>query len=110
MGYDDGTNNYPQQAFVSRLQGLNVGIGEREPIHVEVSPNPSAGQFTIQLDHYSGGEEVEVRDALGRAVLQQRITDASMVLDLSRQADGLYTIAVRSKAHVPVVKRVVIQR
>jgi uncharacterized delta-60 repeat protein len=110
VGYDDGTNNYPQQAFVSRLQGLNVGIGEREPVHVEVSPNPSAGQFTIQLDHYSGGEEVEVRDALGRAVLQQRITDASMVLDLSRQADGLYTIAVRSKAHVPVVQRVVIQR
>jgi uncharacterized delta-60 repeat protein len=110
VGYDDGTNNYPQQAFVSRLHGLNVGIGEREPIHVEVSPNPSAGQFTIQLDHYSGGEEVEVRDALGRAVLQQRITDASMVLDLSRQADGLYTIAVRIKAHVPVVQRVVIQR
>jgi hypothetical protein len=53
---------------------------------------------------------VEVRDALGRTVLQQRITSASMVLDLSRQAEGLYTVAVRSKGRAPVVQRVIIQR
>ncbi len=27
MGYDDGTTNYPQQGFVSRLHGFNVGWG-----------------------------------------------------------------------------------
>ncbi|MBK9147653.1 MAG: T9SS type A sorting domain-containing protein [Flavobacteriales bacterium] len=109
VGYDDGTNNYPQQAFVSRLHGLNVGIGERAPIHVEVFPNPSVGHVTIQLDRCTGAEELEVCDALGRMVLQQRITGASMVLDLSQQADGLYTLAVRSKGRAPVVQRVVIQ-
>lgn len=108
-GYDDGTTNDPTQRFISRLYGLNVGLEEQQQVQLEVFPNPSGGQVTIQLDHYSGGEEVEVRDALGRTVLQQRLTGASMVLDLSQQADGLYTIAVRSKAHVPVVRRVVIQ-
>lgn len=110
VGYDDGTNNYPQQAFVSRLHGLHVGIGKHEQLQVDVFPNPSMGQFTIQLDRFSGSEEMEVRDALGRTVLQQHLTSTSMVLDLSQQADGLYTIAVRSKAHLPVVQRVVIQR
>jgi len=109
-GYSDGTTNDPTQRFVSRLYGLNVGVEERDQIQLEVFPNPSTGQVTIQLDRYTGVEVVEVRDALGRSVMQQRLTGASMALDLSQQADGLYTIAVRSKAHPPVVRRVVIQR
>ena len=28
-GYDDGTTNYPNQRFVSRLYGLDVGVGEQ---------------------------------------------------------------------------------
>ena len=110
VGYDDGTNNYPQQAFVSRLHGLNVGVREQAPLQVEAFPNPSAGQVTIQLDRADRADEVEVRDALGRSVLHQRLTSASMVLDLSQQAEGLYTVAVRSKGRAPVVKRVIIQR
>ncbi len=109
-GYDDGTTNDPTQRFISRLYGLNVGLEEQQQVQLEVFPNPSGGQVTIRLDHYSGGEEVEVRDAIGRTVLQQRLTGASAVLDLSQQVDGLYTLAVLSKAHVPVVQRVVIQR
>jgi hypothetical protein len=110
VGYDDGTNNYPQQAFVSRLHGLNVGVREQAPLQVEAFPNPSAGQVTIQLDRADRADEVEVRDALGRSVLHQRLTSASMVLDLSQQAEGLYTVAVRSKGRAPVVQRVIIQR
>jgi len=109
-GYDDGTTNDPTQAFVTRLYGLDVGVREQEQLQLEVFPNPSMGQFTIQLDRFSGSDEMEVRDALGRTVLQQHFTCTSMVLDLSQQADGLYTIAVRSKAGVPMVRRVVIQR
>jgi len=108
-GYNDGTNNDPTQAFVTRLYGLDVGVREQAQWKVELFPNPSAGQFTIQLDRYYGGEEVEVRDALGRIVMQQRIGGASMVLDLSRQAEGLYTVAVRSKGRAPVVQRIIIQ-
>ena len=108
-GYDDGTTNDPTQRFISRLYGINVGVAEREQLLVEVFPNPSGGQVTIQLDRFFGGEVVEVRDALGRHVLHKRITGDSMVLDLSQQADGLYTLAVRSNGRTPVVQRVVIQ-
>lgn len=108
-GYDDGTTNDPAQRFISRLYGLNVGVREQQQVHVEVFPNPSTGQFTIQLDRYTGAENLDVQDALGRHVLQQRITAASMVLDLSQQADGLYSLAVRSNGRTPVVQRVVIQ-
>jgi hypothetical protein len=109
-GYHDGTTHHPEQRFVSRLHGLDLGVREQEQLQLEVFPNPSMGQFTIQLDRFSGSDEMEVRDALGRTVLQQHLTSASMELDLSQQADGLYTIALRSKADVPMVRRVVIQR
>lgn len=109
-GYDDGTTNDSTQAFVTRLYGLDVGVREQEQLQLDVFPNPSMGQFIIQLDRFSGSDEMEVRDALGRTVLQQHLTSTSMVLDLSQQAEGLYTIAVRSKAGVPMVRRVVIQR
>jgi len=109
-GYTDGTTNDPTQRFVSRLYGLNVGVAEREQLHVEVFPNPSAGEIIVEVERSDGLEALEVRDALGRSVLQQRITGTRMVLDLSHQADGLYTVTLRSKAHAPVVRRVVIQR
>jgi hypothetical protein len=33
-----------------------------------------------------------------------------VMLDLSQQADGLYTVTLRGRAHATVVRRVVIQR
>jgi len=109
-GYDDGATNDPTQRFISRLYGLNVGVAEREQVRVEVFPNPSAGEVIVELERSDGMEALEVRDALARSVLQQRITGTRMVLDLSQQADGLYTVTLRGRAHAPVVRRVVIQR
>jgi hypothetical protein len=41
-GYHDGTTNYPQQRFISRLYGLDVGIAERNALPPLVPyPNPA---------------------------------------------------------------------
>jgi len=109
-GYDDGTTNDPTQRFISRLYGLNVGVAEREQVQVEVFPNPSAGEVIVELERSLGVETLEVHDALGRSVLQQLITGTRVMLDLSQQADGLYTVTLRGRAHATVVRRVVIQR
>ncbi|MBL7941009.1 MAG: T9SS type A sorting domain-containing protein [Flavobacteriales bacterium] len=48
-GYDDGTINDPEQRFVSRLYGLNVGVREEVALaQLSVFPNPSDGHFEVR--------------------------------------------------------------
>jgi hypothetical protein len=70
-GYHDGTTNYPQQRFISRLYGLYVGIAERNALSPLVPyPNPGTGTFTLELP-LSAPAPLEVLDASGRVVHTQ---------------------------------------
>ncbi|MBL0129660.1 MAG: T9SS type A sorting domain-containing protein [Flavobacteriales bacterium] len=91
-GYDDGTTNDPTQAFVSRLYGLNVGVREHEQLRMRVYPNPASATTTMELEQVPHGAVVLLRDALGREVLRQRVSDHYTTLQLQTLADGIYSM------------------
>jgi hypothetical protein len=72
-GYHDGTTNYPQQRFISRLYGLDVGIAERNALPPLVPyPNPGTGSFTLELP-LSAPATLQLLDASGRVVHTQAL-------------------------------------
>lgn len=110
IGYDDGTTNDPQQRFVSRLYGLNVGVREvEEPLALQVVPNPSTGPVRVELPEAIGPATLQVVDAQGRVVRVQRVASRPAVLDLTGQAAGVYAVRVRTEAGRSGHARIVLQ-
>jgi len=98
VGYDDGTNNDPQQRFISRLYGLNVGLPQLEqPLELAVYPNPTNGQVQIRLPEGEQRASLQVIDPQGRVVLADEMAGNLYVLDLAGQAAGLYAVRVRTR-------------
>lgn len=70
-GYHDGTTNYPQQRFISRLYGLDVGIAEHTALPpLQPYPNPGGGTFTLEVP-LKAPAPLELLDASGRVVHTQ---------------------------------------
>ena len=62
-----------------------------------VSPNPSAGLFTVQLEDISTDAEITVMDMTGRVILNESLTyGISSLLDLTSSANGTYIIRLTS--------------
>ena len=96
-GYDDGTTNDTLQRFVTRLYGpdFSTGVAQRVGTLAKLSvyPNPSTGQATVALDALPLGAYLVVRDAMGRTVHTQRVTDHYTTLALEHA--GLYLVELR---------------
>ncbi|NUQ14487.1 MAG: T9SS type A sorting domain-containing protein [Flavobacteriales bacterium] len=97
VGYDDGTTNDPQQRFVSRLYGLNVGVEEvDQPLQLQVYPNPTSGRVQVQLPEGAQGATLQVLDAQGQVLRTERMLSNAHVLDLPGAAAGVYAVRVRT--------------
>ena len=81
----DGTVAY------SPLMTLNYDPGPLEKFSV-FPTQTSNGLINVQ----GAGGEVRVADLSGRLVIDTRVTDAGATLDLSREPDGVYSLAVYS--------------
>ena len=102
-GYDDGTTNDPSQRFVSRLHGLNVGIHEQQPGHVQplqIAPNPSAGATVFSVNEQLTHAELYIHDASGRVVWQATWPAGAEQYELpaGALAPGAYVVWVASRA------------
>jgi uncharacterized delta-60 repeat protein len=109
MAYDDGSNNYPQQGFVSRLHGFNVGVAERERIPFTLYPNPVSTQLTVHLEKLPQQGELVLRDALGRVALRERVTTYQQTLGLHGLGSGVYLLELWSKGQRVGCDRVVVE-
>ncbi len=94
----------PIDGSVCDSLGINVGVvpplhrrGEGGEVGVRAHPNPSTGQFTISYAANSEVGSLEVIDAAGRVVLQERIPQWSTIhnFDISDQEHGAYTATIR---------------
>ncbi|HRN36226.1 MAG: T9SS type A sorting domain-containing protein [Flavobacteriales bacterium] len=103
-GFDDGTVSDTSMTFIAKLHGLSVGIHEAErPVRqVQLWPNPGTDVLHIETGT-TGHMDVQVRDAMGRAVLAASGTG---VLKLSSAAlsPGVYLIEVDSGGERRTVK------
>ncbi len=108
-GYDDGTTSYPEQRFVSRLYGLDVGIQEPDTQPLRVYPNPSNGSFTVDLDPSFTGV-VQLLDLGGRVVYEERVRTGHTSVSIAPEelAAGAYALRVASSTNVVRTAHVVV--
>ncbi|RYE13698.1 MAG: T9SS type A sorting domain-containing protein [Sphingobacteriales bacterium] len=76
---------------------------------VGVYPNPSSGQFNIELNGGISIEKIEVYNALGQVVQQHGVNGQQIQLNLANSADGVYTVRLTGN-NVLVVKQLMLQK
>jgi uncharacterized repeat protein (TIGR03803 family) len=74
---------------------------------LQISPNPSTGQFIIQLPGTQSDYPTEVYNMLGQKVEQHTLSTAQNTLNLSNQAAGMYFVYVQTDAGTVTGKVVV---
>lgn len=84
----------------------NLAIADREPLSVQLTPNPTSGELTVTV---SGSREAEltVLDVMGRAVLRSTVCGKAEISLRSLPA-GAYTVQVKTAEGVcnrRVIKR-----
>lgn len=92
----------------SATQILNVevctGINEINGQVVTIFPNPTTGQFTLQLPGTQNNYPVEIYNVLGEKIEQTILTSAENTLNLSNQATGMYFINIQLEEGVATTK------
>jgi len=98
VGDANGCSNAANQyVLISGVEELNSDA------NILISPNPSSGNFTVELLNQVSGEEIliEVMNTLGQKVFSSSekisITDWMKKIDLSDVADGIYFIEIKTK-------------
>lgn len=87
-------------AFVANvIQGGTSGITEQanKPINCLIYPNPSSGEFTLELDLKTNDKvTIEVYNLLGEKVLEQKVNGMTgknkYQIDLTKTTDGIYFV------------------
>lgn len=98
-GYDDGTINDPQQRFISRLYGPNVGVNEREEkSEIKIFPNPGDNEIMIDFqDVVSWPIEMKMYSQLGELVLARTLKQPQARVNTRKLASGMYSIQLEQK-------------
>lgn len=107
-GYDDGTQSYPDQRFITRLYGLDVGVREQERLRFTLAPNPASGTAALQLQDVPAQGRVLLRDALGRTVLHVPVQQTTTALPLEGLAAGVHVVELWSGARRLGYERLVV--
>lgn len=81
---------------------LENGIVSRDVNHLQVTPNPSSGIFTLRSD--AAFDEIVIADMYGRTIMQIMQTGQALQVDLSAYAKGLYYAVVRTSAGYSTIK------
>jgi len=92
-GYADATISDPGQRFVSRLFGGDLTTSASHATAMpsfSLYPNPSGGSATLQLEQVPQDAQLVLRDALGREVLRQRVSNHFTTLSVQRS--GVYVV------------------
>lgn len=94
----DGYDIYASAEF-----DVTMTSGQREAIaQLALYPNPATAWVQFELPQEEGAMLLEVRNAMGQLVRQERVEPGRNAADLGRQAPGLYTILLhgREKSYI----------
>ena len=67
---------------------------------LQISPNPTTGQFTIQLPNTQGNYGATVYNTLGQNIEEMALTQTQNTFNLSNQPTGVYFVRVQTAAGV----------
>lgn len=94
IGYNDCPTEVPF-TITSSPQGIEQAAASASM--VKIYPNPTSGNFTVEVE---GLQKVEVIDALGRVVINQK----NGKVDMSALNNGIYSIRVTANGNTVVKK------
>ncbi|MEO8590118.1 MAG: T9SS type A sorting domain-containing protein [Flavobacteriales bacterium] len=110
-GYDDGTTNDLLQRFVTRLHGGDISTAAHTHAVPEapmsVYPNPTSGACTVALEALPRNATLVVRDALGREVQRNNVTDHYTTLTMAHS--GVYSVEVWDARGRMATERLVVE-
>ncbi|MCC6938495.1 MAG: T9SS type A sorting domain-containing protein [Flavobacteriales bacterium] len=96
-GFSDGVVNDTAQAFISRLHVGDITMAvpaQSTASLLIIAPNPTSGNATLTLEQLPQHAAIVVRDALGREVHRQGISDHCTTLSLAHS--GVYVVELWS--------------
>ena len=74
-----------------------TGLTNFNTITIDLYPNPTNGQFTLQMDKIINGS-VEIINNIGQVVIDKTIKETNLQFDLSKEnSRGVYLIKVYSE-------------
>lgn len=79
---------------VDESSSVSVDNTLADELDFSLQPNPSQGEFTVQLENMTETADIIIYDALGRQVLQQNTLNGSNHINISQQANGIYFLQV----------------
>jgi hypothetical protein len=94
------------------IQICNIGSSTRIEVtsfltNISFYPNPTSGSFTIQRSS-SEACMIEIYDPQGKVILRrENVTDKTLDLDLSKQAEGIYLLRIQSNDDKMEIRRIV---
>ncbi|WP_027419396.1 T9SS type A sorting domain-containing protein [Crocinitomix catalasitica] len=71
---------------------VSSGVEDYDDVNLELYPNPSAGQFTLDINQNFNDALIVVTDMRGGIVLEQMLNDEQTTFDLSHVENGLYFV------------------
>ena len=88
-----------------------IGIEDITIDDINIYPNPTSGQFTIDVKGLTEDVTVMVYDALGKHISTTTIEGGSAkAIDISNEAQGLYQVVIRDANGASITKRISLQK
>jgi hypothetical protein len=91
-------NTAIMQQVVDPCTDLQQGGINNKPI--SVFPNPTIGDFVVDLNLITQNAWIIIYNSVGQAVLQKQITGTTERISIGKEASGIYTILVLDNASV----------
>jgi hypothetical protein len=94
-----GANTSTNVSVVTLSVDLCTGIASsqiNELDNIKIHPNPSAGIFNVNCNIDSDNLVIEVYNALGQKILDEKILSENTIIDLSKYTKGIYYLKVIS--------------
>lgn len=113
-GYDDnsGMINVDENKVVDILM-VPTGIDEVEEQNVKIYPNPSSGQFIVEINDINNNLfTIRIFNIIGSIVYAEEVSGHSYIreqIDISQYAKGMYFISIESKDGMIISKRILIR-
>lgn len=110
FSFDAGivVDDSPHQAHhLDCTSDFNIGISEVSMHRFSAWPSPASDRLTITTD--PSGADVLLYDVSGRIAASAFIGGATLDLDISALARGVYTVELRPRANAPMRTKVVLE-
>jgi hypothetical protein len=83
------------------------GLTSNKKDDINIYPNPSSGEFTLDLKELNGGKLI-ITDVLGKEIMAQELKNGTKQIELSINTKGLYFVRLES-GNKTVVKKIVVE-